>query len=177
MIVATIAPATESKPHFFEELEPPATPAPVDKTPEATPQRSSTANSNDQSVRDIELRAVFCSNEPFTYLRVADLTAALPGITAAAIVAPGFTAQSPRNREGGELAVQASSLIMGVREIARISGMPNAETFTLHTDQGVVSIFLHGDYCLTVRHQTGHFDPGVREKLILVARGLAGISA
>lgn len=178
--------ATAAKPEptgFFDELNAadvpagvPDAPTPKSQLPPATapaPVQSSGTN----GLRDIELRAVFGTNEPFTYLRVADLTASLPGITAAAIVAPGFTAQSPRNREAGELAIQASSLILGVREIARLSGMPNAETFTLHTDQGVVSIFLHEDYCLTVRHQTGQFDPGVREKLILVARGLAGLSA
>ncbi|MCB1076862.1 MAG: hypothetical protein KDM64_03445, partial [Verrucomicrobiae bacterium] len=63
----------------------------------------------------------------------------------------------------------------GVREIARATGMPNAETFTLHTDQGLISVFLSGDHCLTVRHEVGQFDPGVREKLILVARGLSGL--
>jgi hypothetical protein len=168
---------------FFEELgatvgsgavTEPKTTAPT--APTAAPVAPAQPG-GEQGLRDIELRAVFGTNEPFTYLRVADLTASLPGITAAAIVAPGFTAQSPRNREAGELAIQASTLILGVREIARISGMPNAETFTLHTDQGVLSIFLHGDFCLTVRHTTGQFDPGVREKLILVARGLAGLSA
>jgi hypothetical protein len=126
--------------------------------------------------RDIELRAVFGTNEPFTFLRVADLTAALPGITACSIIAPGCTAQAPRGRDAGDLAAQSGALLSGVRGIARATGMTNAETFTLYTDQGQISVFLHGDYCLTVRHRAGQFDPGVREKLILVTRGLAGLA-
>lgn len=145
---------------------PPVAPAPL-----PVPSRGAVS-----SLRDIELRAVFGTDEAFTYRRVADLAAGLPGIEACSIIAPGCSVQSPRGRGAGDLAVQAGALLNGVREIARITGMPNAETFTLHTEQGLVSIFLKGDYCLTVRHQVGQFDPGVREKLILVTRGLSGLS-
>ncbi|MCB1087258.1 MAG: hypothetical protein KDM63_09455, partial [Verrucomicrobiae bacterium] len=153
---------------------PPVSPAALFPTP-VSAQPQSPAAASDLGLRDIELRAVFGTNEPFTFRRVADLTAALPGIMACAIIAPGCTAQAPRGRESGDLALQAGALLNGVREIARATGMPNAETFTLHTDQGLISVFLSGDHCLTVRHEVGQFDPGVREKLILVARGLSGL--
>ena len=178
-VVAPIPPAP------VVETAPPA-PVPVAAAPQVLPTvlfqtPAAPAASAGQEIasgqpRDIELRAVFGTNEAFTFLRVADLTAGLPGISACSIIAPGCTAQAPRGPESGNLAVQADALLKGVREIARATGMTNAETFTLHTDQGLISVFLHGDYCLTVRHQMGQFDPGVREKLILVTRGLAGLA-
>lgn len=181
------APAPASAP-VAQASAPVATPAPAPAQPVATSPAPSVGDlsakifplpaapeSASLVPRDIELRAVFGTNESFSFRRVADLTAGLPGILACAIIAPGCTAQAPRGRESGDLAVQAGALLNGVREIARATGMPNAETFTLHTDQGLISVFLHGDHCLTVRHQVGQFDPGVREKLILVTRGLAAL--
>ena len=58
---------------------------------------------------------------------------------------------------------------------ARVMGMDDAETFTLHSGREVLSFFVNGNRFLTVRHLPGGFDPGIRERLILVARGLGGL--
>ena len=46
-------------------------------------------------------------------------------------------------------------------------------TFTLHTDNGLLSFFMHDNICLSVRHTGRGFMPGVREKLEIVTRELA----
>ncbi|MCB1232194.1 MAG: hypothetical protein KDN19_18150, partial [Verrucomicrobiae bacterium] len=179
---------------FFDELEaeskspseakaqrPAASrPAPTPKAEKSVPpapERVSRPSTSGSSLRDIELRAVFGTNEEFTFRRVADLTAGLPGVEACAIVGPGMVVQAPRGREAVDLASRAGSLVRSARELAEATGMANSETFTFHTEQGVISIFTHDDCCLTVSHAEGQFDPGVREKLILVARGLCGLEA
>ncbi len=164
---------------FFDELEAdrsPAVEAPEKARPvPAVPPAKAVATPKSVSLRDIELRAVFGTNEEFTYRRVADLTANLPGVMACAIVGPDIVVQAPRGREGGDLASRAGALARSARELAEATGMANSETFTFHTDSGVISLFTHGECCLTVSHAEGQFDPGVREKLILVARGLPGL--
>ena len=49
------------------------------------------------------------------------------------------------------------------------------EAFTLYTDHGLLSFFMHGDICLSVRHVGRGFLPGVREKLNIVTKELAKI--
>lgn len=161
---------------FFEELE---SVSPERMAPEpgggSAAEPAALPSASPSAIRDIELRAVFGTNEPFSYRRVADLSADLPGVEACAVVGPGLAAQSPRGREAGDLAGRAHALLNSARELARATGVPNAETFTLHTEQGVISVFSHGECCLTVRHAEGQFDPGVREKLILVVRGVTAL--
>lgn len=123
-------------------------------------------------VRDIELRAVFGTSEAFTLQRVADLTTELSGVESCFVFSPLGSAQAPR-KDARSRQEQADSILRGVRELARITGVENAETLTMHTGHGMVSVFLHGDACLTIRHQRGDFEPGVREKLILVVRGVS----
>ena len=188
----TVAPTTplSTGGNFFEELtadtleeipsqaavQSPASSVPATLTTPVVPSPVPTKNL-EMGIRDIELRAVFGTNEPFTYKRVADLAASLPGVEACALIGPDMAVQAPRGRESGDLANQAGALMNSARELARFTGVANAETFTLHTERGIVSVFVHGDCCLTVRHSEGQFDPGVREKLILVSRGLSGLES
>lgn len=157
--------------------QPKAEPAPIPTPAPQKPAAAAPAMANRGSLRDIELRAVFGTNEEFTFRRVADLTAQLPGVDACAIVGPGMVVQAPRGKEAIDLASRAGSLVKSARDLAEATGMANSETFTFHTEQGVISIFTHEDCCLTICHTDGQFDPGVREKLILVARGLTGLES
>ena len=168
------APAPQPKPGPAPAA-PATTPAPQE--PVAPIAAAPAAAPRGGSLRDIELRAVFGTNEEFTFRRVADLTAQLPGVDACAIVGPGIVVQAPRGREAIDLASRAGSLVKSARDLAEATGMANSETFTFHTEQGVISIFTHEDCCLTICHTDGQFDPGVREKLILVARGLTGLES
>ncbi len=49
------------------------------------------------------------------------------------------------------------------------------EALTLYTANGLLSFFMHGDICVSVRHTGRGFLPGVREKLDTVTRELARI--
>ena len=66
----------------------------------------------------------------------------------------------------------ALEMISTLRNLAKLTGLPEARNFTLHTDRGIVSLFLEGECCVTVNHESATFLPGVREKLIIVARSL-----
>ncbi len=128
----------------------------------------------DEVVRDIELRAVFGTNESFTLRKIATLIACMPGVNACAIATPGIALQASRDEEA-TIGEEAATLATTVRELAKLTGSPDAQSFTISTDKGILSIFVSGESYLTVQHDPGGFEPGVQEKLILVSRSLDGI--
>lgn len=147
-------------------------PAPIPVPVAAAPRRE------ELPLRDIELRAVFGTQERFDAARIANLSADLPGVLACVVSTPSQSAAAARAGAEADLErLQADreALFQGMKTFARLTGMTDAETFTVHTDRGALSFFVNGARFLTVRHASGGFDPGVREKLILVARGLGGI--
>lgn len=143
--------------------------APV-ATPTAPP--APPAPSDAEELRDLELRAIFSTSESFTFSMVARRVVALPGINSCSLSAPGKLIQASR-REETRLGNEARDMVATLRSLAKLTGLPEARTFTLQTDRGIVSLFLEGDCCVTVHHDSAAFPPGVREKLILVARSLA----
>lgn len=129
-------------------------------------------------LRDIELRAIFGTRERFTAQRIAELTSAMPGVLACVVSTPNQSASathSGADQDLRSLETDRESLYQSMMNFARVMGMDDAETFTLHSGREVLSFFVNGNRFLTVRHLPGGFDPGIREKLILVARGLGGI--
>lgn len=154
------SPAAEPSIEAACEEEPvePANPAP------------STSDSDDE-LRDLELRAIFSTSESFTLSKVARKVVGLPGINSCSLSAPGKLVQASR-REENRLGNEAREMVSTLRSLAKLTGLPEARTFTLQTDRGIVSLFLEGDCCVAVHHDSATFPPGVREKLILVARSL-----
>ena len=57
------------------------------------------------------------------------------------------------------------------------SNLGALQAFTLHTEHGLLSFFMHDNICLSVRHTGRGFLPGVREKLEIVTRELARMYA
>jgi hypothetical protein len=131
----------------------------------------SPAAAPDDELRDLELRAIFSTSEVFTFSKVARKVVGLPGINSCSLSAPGKLVQASR-REENRLGNEARDMVATLRSLAKLTGLPEARTFTLQTDRGIVSLFLEGDCCVTVHHDSTAFQPGVREKLILVARSL-----
>jgi hypothetical protein len=148
-----------------------ALPVTAGDAPVATP-TAPAAPSDDDELRDLELRAIFSTSESFTFSMVARRVVALPGINSCSLSAPGKLIQASR-REETRLGNEARDMVATLRSLAKLTGLPEARTFTLQTDRGIVSLFLEGDCCVTVHHDSAAFPPGVREKLILVARSLA----
>lgn len=126
---------------------------------------------SDDELRDLELRAIFSASESFTFSKVARKVVGLPGISSCSLSAPGKLVQASR-REENRLGNEAREMVSTLRSLAKLTGLPEARTFTLQTDRGIVSLFLEGDCCVAVHHDSATFPPGVREKLILVARSL-----
>jgi len=125
-------------------------------------------------LRDLELRAIFSTGESFTLSIVARRVVGLPGIISCSRSTPGKLVQASKSDEG-RLGNEAREMVTTLRSLAKLTGLPEARTFTLHTDRGIVSLFLEGECCVMVHHESAAFEPGVREKLILVARSLINL--
>lgn len=169
--------AVAEKRTFFDELQSVSQPMPGQRPAPEPPPAKPTLEFADRVDRDVELRAVFGTDEPFDAPTVARLTAELPGVAACVFNGGnGVASRWPDNEANAQLAREIGSLLRTARELANLTGAGGAETFTMHTDRGIISLFTHGEACLAVRHKPGEFDPGVREKLMLVSRGAAALS-
>ena len=173
--------AIGEKNSFFDELDaaeaakPAPAPAPTPQPePEPVAQPLPPAP-KDAVVKNIELRAVFGTDEDFNLEGVARKTVALPGISCCAVMTQNGTAQAARAGETTMPNSQVEGLADNARQIAALTGVSDAGAFTMHTDKGLISIFSHESATLAVRHGSGEFDPGIREKLMLVARGVASL--
>lgn len=125
----------------------------------------------DVSVKDLVFRAIFSSDDSFSLAKVARKVVALEGVNACALATPSKLVQASRN-EQSRLGDEAREMVDAIRNLAKLTGLPEARSFTLKTDRGTVSLFLEGDCCVTINHQTPNFGPGVREKLILIAQSI-----
>jgi hypothetical protein len=125
----------------------------------------------DVSLKDLEFRAIFSSDDSFTLAKVARKVVALEGVNACALATPAKLVQASRN-EQSRLGDEAREMVDAIRNLAKLTGLPEARSFTLKTDRGTVSLFLEGDCCVTINHQAPNFGPGVREKLILIAQSI-----
>jgi hypothetical protein len=126
---------------------------------------------SDISLRDLELRAIFSTDENFTLSAVAKKVVGLEGIEGCALATKTKLVQASKT-EQSRLGSEAREMIGTIRNLAKLTGLPEARSFTLHADRGTVSIFLEGDCCVTVNHSSSEFRPGVKEKLILIARSI-----
>jgi hypothetical protein len=157
-----LASVAESTPAFAAA----SAPAPI-----AEPVPAPASEENDE-LRDLELRAIFSTSESFTLSKVARKVVGLPGIEACSLSTPAKLVQASR-REENRIGNEAREMITTLRNLAKLTGLPEARTFTLQTDRGIVSLFLEGDCCVVVNHDEATFGPGIREKLILIARCLS----
>jgi hypothetical protein len=132
---------------------------------------SQVSEREDETLRDLEFKAIFSTSEPFTLAKVARSVVGLPGINGCALATPNKIVQASKGDQG-RLGEEAREMVDSIRNLARLSGLPEAKSFTLNTDRGTVSLFLEGDCCVTVHQEGDDFGPGMREKLILIARNI-----
>ncbi len=140
---------------------------------ELAPMSSTPAMPGEMAVnfKDLEFRAIFSSDDYFTLAKVARQVVAFEGVCACALATPAKLVQASKN-EQSRLGDEAREMVDAIRNLAKLTGLPEARAFTLQTDRGTVSLFLEGDCCVTVNHRASSFGPGVREKLILIARNI-----
>ncbi len=129
----------------------------------------------DNVVNDVELRAVFGTDESFTLKKIATLIVCLPGVSACAISTPKTSLQASKDKSA-TIGEDSVTLAKTVRKLADLTGSPDARSFAVNTEKGILSIFVGGESYLTVQHDPGGFEPGIQEKLILVAGTLDGIT-
>lgn len=135
-----------------------------------------TAPAGDESLRDLEFRAIFSTDESFTLSKVARRVASLPGIQGCVLATPTRLVQASKS-DDGRLGDEAKEMVGSIKSLAKLTGLPEARSFTLHTDRGTVSLFLEGDCCVTVNHDSPNFGPGIKEKIILIARSIHKLDA
>jgi hypothetical protein len=117
------------------------------------------------------MRAIFSTSERFNLSNVARRVISLPGINSCSLSTPVKIVHASRSDET-RLGNEAREMIATLRSLAKLTGLPEARTFTLQTDRGIVSLFLDGDCCVSVNQDSAAFQPGVREKLTLIARSI-----
>ncbi len=127
-------------------------------------------------MRDIEFRAVFETEETFTARRVCEKISEFEGILACAIVTPRGTVEAFED-ERDALGEVVAGLSQHVRGLAKIAGLDGAPYFGIQTNRSQLSFFFGKNSFLAVKHETGAFRPGTREKFVLVARGLDALDS
>ncbi len=153
--------AVESKPEVA------AAPEPAASAPVVVPLKG----------RDSELQTLFMTEEEIDAKVVVRLVCQLPGVSGCAVMfadglrlagnfpegdAEGFSAMAPPFYKRTQNFV--SELKLG-----------GLKAFTVYTEKDLLSFFMHDDICVSVRHSGRGFLPGVREKLEVVTREMAGM--
>ncbi|MEA3213240.1 MAG: hypothetical protein QOE70_6297 [Chthoniobacter sp.] len=118
------------------------------------------------------LQGLFMTEEALDLPKISRLAAALPGIQACVITARGDTFIGGALPEGFSVAA-LRGLAPQVGAAADRMTLGELKNFTLYGDHYSVSIFERRSICLCAVHRTRSFVPGVREKLVAVADGLA----
>jgi predicted regulator of Ras-like GTPase activity (Roadblock/LC7/MglB family) len=111
---------------------------------------------------------------------VAELASQLPGIGACLVLSADgrmLGGNFPSSIDTAGFEHMAPLVYANMRELSDGLGVGNAETFTVHTDKGMLSFFMGDGRCLSVLHESRRFVPGVRERLILIARELSKLNA
>jgi hypothetical protein len=119
----------------------------------------------------IALRAIFHSDEEFTFKRVSEKIAQINGILSCAVVTNHGvfeTCSDPHFAIGEKIKHMGEH----VRGMAAISGNGSAPFFTVQMGEGVISFFFGDQHFIGIKHYPDAFAPGVREKLILAAHSL-----
>lgn len=127
---------------------------------------------------DLELRAMFATQEVFTPQKAVERTAELPGVDGAVLFSRRgelVAAVLPADEAAKRLGQQTPAIFSRIQELAGDLGFAGSEVFTLHTGSRIVSFFGHGGCCLAILHGERIFGPGMREKLMLIARGAAAL--
>ena len=107
-----------------------------------------------------------------------ELTAALPGVAACAFIHQDKVIghSSGKSGEARQFAAQAAELARSLKALAPLIGIDGAETFTLNTDNRLITFCFPSQGALGVLHDR---EPtlGLRDKLTLLARQMGRMIA
>ena len=128
--------------------------------------------------KQLALRAIFMTEQTLQPRDVVNLSSAFPGIRSCLIITPQGVTSSDHDSGDEQVrsfARSAPRTYQSLMALAESIGMQQQGSFTLRTDSGVCSFFVENGACMAVLHQHPSFQPGVREKLILVTREIASM--
>ena len=125
--------------------------------------------------RQLTLRAVLGTDQALSLQDIVDKCAALPGLKGAVFFRNGHTliSQGTDLAEAAAFRISAGKARESLVALAESMGLGSDGNFTLRTDNGIRSFFLHSGHCLAVWHTLPAFTPGTREKLILITQEIA----
>ena len=124
----------------------------------------------------LALRAIFATDQTLRPQDVVNLASQFAGIQACLIITPEGVTRSEWAADADDVrsfTERAPALHDKTMSLARELGLAGEQTFTLRTNRGVVSFFVNGSLCLAALHAQPNFQPGVRERLVMVTRELA----
>lgn len=165
--LASLAPAPEAPPAPAPKPGPP----PVAE-PAREPALSRAADSN--------LQTLFMTEEELDAKAITRLASQLPGVESCSVMfGDGLLLAGSQPQDGSTegFSAMAPALVQKVLNFTTELSLGQLEACTLYTEHGLLSLFTHGNICLTVRHSGRGFLPGVREKLVAVTRELAAMYA
>ncbi|MEM9478325.1 MAG: roadblock/LC7 domain-containing protein [Verrucomicrobiota bacterium] len=122
------------------------------------------------------LRALFMTDEKLDTAKVIEFCGELPGIQGCALLSKdGSIAAS--SKSDGNFESQAKDAHESLQKMVGALGVDDAEVFTLRSNKAMLSFFQANDACVAVEHEKTGFQPGVQEKLGLVAKEIDALAS
>lgn len=166
------APLKQAGDPLLEEAIAPAaenTPAPAAKT---IPAPIPTADS--------KLQTLFMTEDELDAKTIARLASQLPGVDACSVMFHDgllLASSKPQDGQTEGFSAMAPALFHKMLNFTTELSLGELHACTLYTEHGLLSLFAHGDICLSVRHSGRGFLPGVREKFVIITQELAAMYA
>ena len=130
-------------------------------------------------IHDSALQILFMTEEELDAKTIVKLVCQLPSVTGCAVMFEDglrLAGNFPDGDTQGFSAMAAPFFKRASRFVSELE-LGSLQTFTLHTENGLLSFFMHDNICVGVRHTGRGFMPSVREKLEVVTRELARMYA
>jgi predicted regulator of Ras-like GTPase activity (Roadblock/LC7/MglB family) len=146
--------------------------------PSATDRQSVSAASGEAD--DTPLQSLFMTEDELDAKTIVRLVSAWPGLEGCAVMFEDglqLAGNFPHEGDAEGFSAMAPPFFKRARNFTGEINFGALQAFTLHTERGLVSFFMHDQICVSVRHTGRGFLPGVREKLIIVTRELARMYA
>ncbi len=127
--------------------------------------------------RDSELQTLFMTEDEIDAKVVVRLVSQLPGVSGCAVMFADGLRLAGNFPEGDPEGFSAMTPPFYKRTQNFVSELKlgGLKAFTVYTEKDLLSFFMHDDICVSVRHAGRGFLPGVREKLEIVTRAMAGM--
>ena len=131
------------------------------------------------TANDGVLQTLFMTEEEMDAKTIVKLVCQLPAVNGCAVMFEDglrLAGNFPSGNTEGFSAMAAPFYKRAVRFVSELE-LGTLQAFTLNTENGLLSFFMHDNICVSVHHAGRGFMPGVREKLEVVTRELARMYA